>query len=61
MNKILNLYILTKIKIFILSFINYKNDGFFNFVIKNIKKLVFTNFSRFTCNIFTETKKWVVY
>lgn len=37
MNKILNLYNLTKIKIFILSFINYKNDDFFKFLIKNIK------------------------
>lgn len=37
MNKIINLYNLTKIKIFILNFINYKNDGFFKFIIKNLK------------------------
>ena len=37
MSKIFNLYIFTKIKIFILNFINYKNDNFFKFIIKNIK------------------------
>ena len=37
MSKIFNLYIFTKIKIFILNFINYKNDDFFKFIIKNIK------------------------
>ena len=37
MSKIFNLYIFTKIKIFILNFINYKNENFFKFKIKNIK------------------------
>ena len=37
MSKIFNLYIFTKIKIFILNFINYRNDNFFKFIIKNIK------------------------
>ena len=37
MSKIFNLYTFTKIKIFILNFINYKNDNFFKFIIKNIK------------------------
>lgn len=37
MNKIFNLYNLTKIKFFILNFFNFNRDGLFKFVINNLK------------------------